>query len=53
MRPECVWTEDEDGAWDTHCGNRFLIIDGTPTENDMAFCPYCGKAIVENESPGP
>jgi hypothetical protein len=43
----CVWEEDEDGVWDTACGDRFDIIDGTPSENSMAFCHYCGHPIEE------
>lgn len=45
MDETCTWTEDEDGVWDTACGNRFEIMNGTPTENELAFCPYCGKGL--------
>ena len=51
----CYWALDSDGfAWETSCGGLFVINDGTPRENDMEFCPYCGKRLVEkNESPEP
>lgn len=45
-RDVCLWKQDEDdGAWDTQCGNRFEIIEGDPLNNNMAFCPYCGKLL--------
>jgi hypothetical protein len=44
----CEWTEDDiDGGWDTQCDNKHLFIDGTPTQNDYKFCPYCSKIIKE------
>lgn len=43
----CTWTEDEDGNWDTQCDNIFVIIEGTPTENKMKFCCYCGGRLKE------
>lgn len=44
----CLWEyqEDED-CWDTECGNKFTLIDGTPIENDFHFCPYCGKELFD------
>ena len=45
----CTWTHEvhhESDAWDTQCGNAFLLVEGTPAENDMAFCPYCGGHLV-------
>jgi len=40
----CMWTEvDNDvGAWETSCGNAHILIAGTPQENEMNFCCYCG-----------
>ena len=46
----CAWAEetnDDYDCWTTECGNRFEIIDGTPGENRMKFCPYCGGKINE------
>jgi len=42
----CAWTEDEDGNWHTGCGQVFNLCMGTPDENKLRFCPYCGKALV-------
>jgi hypothetical protein len=47
MSESCTWTEDDDGVWDTACGQRFETVDGTPHENDMLFCCYCGRPLVE------
>jgi hypothetical protein len=43
----CQWQQDPDGDWDTACGHRFIILAGTPTENDMRFCCYCGKPLKD------
>ena len=50
MDDQCIWKEDQDGAWDTECGNRFDIINGTPIENQMNFCPFCGKGLQEERN---
>lgn len=44
---ECKWKEDNDGCWWTDCGQGFVLADGTPKENDMKFCCYCGKPLEE------
>ena len=43
----CEWSQDENGAWQTKCGNLFEITEGTPLQNKMGFCCYCGKKITE------
>ena len=43
----CEWAEDDNGNWFTSCDNAFTFIDGTPSENSMAFCCYCGCKLVE------
>lgn len=47
MDEKCTWTENDDGAYETGCGGIFVIMEGTPTENEMRYCPYCGKKILE------
>lgn len=43
----CEWLQDEwDNSWDTSCGNKYQIIDGTPEDNGMKFCTYCGGPLV-------
>ena len=29
------------------CGEPWTLIDGTPAENNMNFCPNCGAAITD------
>jgi len=43
----CTWTENEDGYWETNCGNAFTLEEGTPTKNEMVFCCYCGCKLRE------
>lgn len=45
----CTWHNDPetDNSWSTDCRQLFEIYDGTPTENKMGFCCYCGKPIRE------
>lgn len=43
----CKWTEDDLGLWNTECENMFVIGDGSPRENKMNFCCYCGKPIEQ------
>lgn len=42
----CKWTRDEDGNWETGCGGMYVLIDGAPADNRMAFCCYCGKPLA-------
>ena len=42
----CDWTLSEsEMVYDTECGNMFQLNDGTPADNEMAFCPYCGRRL--------
>ena len=43
----CQWSEDEDGNWDTECGNK-EILDGGPEEHHHKYCPYCGNKISQH-----
>lgn len=46
----CTWTqvEEDHNAWETECKNIFIIEDGTPGENGMNFCCFCGKQLKEH-----
>lgn len=48
---KCKWKQDNDwdcpGDYDTDCGHRFSVVDGTPFENEFAFCCFCGNPIVQ------
>ena len=41
------WEElDEEGCYScSACGNPWIIIDGTPQDNEMYFCPNCGAKM--------
>lgn len=41
----CQWQADSDGNYSTSCGETFTLIDGTPSENCMRYCCYCGKKV--------
>ena len=39
---------DGDTAWVCSvCGEPWTLIDGTPKENNMNFCPNCGAKMTE------
>lgn len=42
----CEWYLDvEDDFYGTGCGQAFSITEGTPAENHMKYCHFCGKTI--------
>jgi hypothetical protein len=45
---KCEWAQEDESsdAWDTGCGSTFLINDGTPSENGMRYCCFCGKTLI-------
>lgn len=43
--PPCTWTEDEDGNYNTTCGHTWTFFDGSPSDNGLVFCPFCGKSL--------
>ena len=47
----CTWEEDLDGNldsyWNTSCYNIFTLDEGTPEENQMKFCCYCGRPLKQ------
>ncbi len=47
----CGWMpEDEDSdSFQTDCGEMFILNEGTPTDNGMKFCCYCGKQIDDQK----
>lgn len=43
----CTWESDDDGIWNTACGQAFLFNDDGPTANGFKFCPYCGRPLIQ------
>jgi DNA-directed RNA polymerase subunit RPC12/RpoP len=50
----CVWQYKDDNCfysyWETACEQAFVILEGSPEENNYRHCPYCGKVLVEEKS---
>ncbi len=44
---DCGWQQDDDGNWETGCGELHIINEGIPSENNMHFCCYCGGKLKE------
>lgn len=47
----CTWQQDGDsdsGVYGTSCGSYFNIEDGTPEDNKMRWCCYCGKKLAQS-----
>lgn len=45
----CEWVYDEPYEYyETECGESFAILEGTPEDNKMKFCTYCGRKIKVN-----
>lgn len=46
----CAWTQENDegsDTWATACGRLFCVTEGTPAENGMRFCCFCGETLHE------
>jgi hypothetical protein len=43
----CEWTRDdyESNIWQGQCGLAFILEQDTPVENEMTYCPKCGKLL--------
>jgi hypothetical protein len=44
---KCVWRQDDEGNWfaDDPCSAGWQFITGGPSDNDMSFCPVCGRPL--------
>ena len=45
---ECEWIDD-DGTWESKCGNAFTFNDNGPIYNGFKYCPYCGNKLKEKK----
>lgn len=43
----CRWGWLEEDYWSGECGALWTFPDGTPTDNNMQFCPVCGGRLVQ------
>lgn len=47
---QCVWWPDheESSIWQSQCGLIWVLANGaSPKENQVNYCPNCGKELVE------
>ncbi len=50
LRESCTYrlADDDANAWEcSACGELWCLDTGTPRENNMHYCPYCGRRITE------
>lgn len=45
----CIWSETYEGNWGTGCNETFVVTNGTPIENGMAYCCYCGAVLEQKD----
>ena len=48
----CVWQHDDShDTWHSSCdASPWQFPEGTPSDNRMKFCPFCGKALIQRDS---
>jgi ribosomal protein L37AE/L43A len=49
QKEPCEWTleDDDKNIWECNkCGELWALNTGTPKENNMNYCPKCGREIV-------
>ncbi len=56
-RAVCQWERhdnyygNQSDGWHTGCGDDYLLLEGTPADNYMNYCPYCGGELVDVTPP--
>lgn len=45
----CEWKleDDEEGVWYSACENAWIFEEGTPIDNMMKYCPFCGRLLTQ------
>ena len=47
----CTWKQHDDihmpDTWEADCGAMWTFTEGGPKDNDMHYCPKCGKPAIE------
>ena len=43
----CLWTDINDGDYETSCGKDFILNSGTLEDNKIFYCCFCGKKIED------
>lgn len=51
QREQCMWSRPDSDhmpdTWEAGCGAMWTFTEGGPKDNDMRFCPGCGKQAIE------
>ena len=49
MVASCAWVQNMDygDEWATSCGKSFLLNEGSPRENGLQWCGFCGRQLKE------
>jgi len=42
----CTWGETPE-YWESDCGMLWVFTDGGPAENQMRYCPGCGRNVSD------
>ena len=49
--PVCSWGQVDDlhtpDTWEAECGAMWTFTEGGPKDNNMRFCPECGKPLQQ------
>ncbi len=52
----CTWQQSDDvnmpDTWEASCGAIWTFTEGGPKDNDMHYCPKCGKPAIEKAAHG-
>lgn len=47
----CTWKQHDDlemsDTWEADCGAMWTFSEGGPKENEMHYCPNCGRPAIE------
>ena len=47
----CTWTPDRMRfVWVTDCGESFAIHEGSPGQNGLQYCCFCGRRLAEGST---
>lgn len=51
----CAWNEIDNlnlpDTWEAECGAVWTFNEGGPKDNEVNFCPKCGKSVTETVAP--
>jgi len=46
----CTWGETTE-YWESDCGMLWVFTDGGPAENQVRYCPGCGRRVLDATAP--